>query len=101
MTTQAELLQLAEKHKDNPAVRILLTSLTQAQDQAIQRLKATISMAGTLEKGVQLHPGYAVSNDPSSFVATAAQASAAIAGMSADLMSLACLLENLGEQISY
>jgi hypothetical protein len=101
MTTQSELVQLAQKHADNPAVSILLTSLTESKHMAEQALGATQAICGSYAEAVKGTPGFAVSYDPSDLAKFASKAVAGIARMSADYSNLACVLQRLGEDISY
>lgn len=104
MTTQADLIALANKHIDNPGVKVLLTSIKDAQMQAQSRLQSSRLCNANLLAAVSLNPNSAshVSNTMANELAAyAAQAAAYMHIMSSDLMNLACLLEKLGEEISY
>tara|TARA_B100001105_G_scaffold77022_1_gene60910 strand:- start:4179 stop:4490 length:312 start_codon:yes stop_codon:yes gene_type:complete len=100
-TTQAQLLELAKKHAENPVVTALRTSLLESKNIAAA---AHQGLEGHLE--AQRHaiagvPGFSVTIDNSDFVATAAKASAALSRMAGDYLTLACVLQALGEDISY
>lgn len=100
-TTQAELMELAQKHLDVASVQALLLSIHEAQAQAQSSLLATKSSSASLLEAARLAEGYRVGPDHSDFVATAAKATAALARMSTLLLTLASCLNSLGEDVSY
>jgi hypothetical protein len=100
-TTQAQLLELADKHKANPTVAMLLTSLSEARLIAQQGLRAVRAAADLLERSVAAEPGFSVGSDHTSIVTDAAKASGGLARMWSDYLALAIVLQSLGEDVSY
>lgn len=101
MTTQAELLQMAERHTSDKAVRLLLMSLSEARVQAQQHLTYMESASKVLQLAVKASEGFSVSHDHSEYVQRAAKACACAQRMANDFVTLACILEHLGESVSY
>lgn len=100
-TTQAELMEIAQKHLNVAAVQSLLLSIHEAQTQARVNLMATLSGSASLVKAAAFEEGYRVGYDHSDFVATASKASAALSRISTLLTTLASVLGSLGEEVSY
>ena len=101
MTTQSELLKLADRHTDNKAVCLLLLSLSEARTAARQHLHYVAAASKTLELAVQAQEGYSVGYNQSDYVTAAAKASSLVERMAADFVTLAGVLRGLGEDICY
>ncbi len=101
MTKQHELIALGEKHNANPGVAAVLLSITEAQAIAKGNLGIVKTASETLALAAAFVPGYGVSPDHSDFVANAAKAAAALSVLNANCLTLATLLQALGEPISY
>jgi DNA topoisomerase VI subunit A len=100
-TSQAQLVELAKKRKDQAAVQAILLSIHEAQSQARMHLGVVQSSAGSLASAVELKEGYWVGHDQSPLVETATKAAIALARISTLLVTLASALSALGEQIEY
>lgn len=101
MTTQAQLVELAMKRQDNPGVRALLLSLTEAKTQ-LQLAKTQLNAAGqAVDYALAGEPDFSIPLDSSHIVVSAAKMSAAMTRMASDYINLATVLQALGEDISY
>jgi hypothetical protein len=100
-TTQAELMALAQKHRDTIGVRALLLSISEARDIARHTLAVMGQDSEVMQKAVEFEEGYWVGIDHSRMVATTANASAALTNISILLKTLASTLSSLGEEVSY
>ena len=101
MTTQREILALGKKHESQAAVRVLLGSIAESQVAVKQALGTVRAMTETLERASMAEEGFSLSPDHSDLVAQAAKASAGMAKIYQDMFNLACVLQALGEDISY
>lgn len=101
MNAQAKLLELAQKHRENPAVSTLLTSLLECRTVANQHLDLMCSMAAVRSAALEGREGYTVPYDNSDLVTASAKASGALSRMAGDFSNLACVLQALGEDIHY
>lgn len=101
MTTQTQLLQLAEKHKGSPAIDAILLALMEDKVQAGLQLRLLQSQSEIMQKAVNGEPGYRVVNDYSDIVTAVARASTAASRMASSYLTLATVLQSLGEDISY
>lgn len=101
MTTQKQLMELAQKHTDHVGVRALLPSIHQANGEALQYLTMLNSSSETLQKGVSREDGYAVMRDNSALMMHAFKASSALDRVAAYYVDLAVVLELIGEKVEY
>ena len=101
MTTQAQLLDIAQKHVDNPTVRTLLASLAEARYLAQFNLDQASSLVDIRRRALAGQEGFTVPLDSSDLVTAAAKASAALTRMAYDYLTLASALTSLGEDINY
>lgn len=98
--TQSDLRAMAEKHRGtNVAVSAILTSLLECEIQAKQHLGAVRGYVGIVEKAVEGEPDYRVMLDQSDLVTSAAKAATALSRIAADYMTLATILQGLGENV--
>jgi hypothetical protein len=101
MTTQAELLELAEANrKFQPAIDVVLQSIQEAQANARVALGAMQDIAKRRE-GVDFLYGFCVMLDNSDVVATASKAATAMTLIATNLTTLAVLLQQAGLDVSY
>lgn len=100
-TTQAELIALAEKHKDNSTVQSILVSIKESQGLVTIYLRSVELASGTLAKAAAFEEGYRVSFDHSDFVDHAAKVSNALSRISILLSTLVSVLTALGEEVLY
>ncbi|MNR71895.1 hypothetical protein D3C71_25740 [compost metagenome] len=101
MNRQQQLLNLAQSHQDQPAVRALLTSIQEAQAAAQNSLRVLRAATGTLEQASALEDGFSVGLDNSQLAAEAAKAGAALSRMAYDFMTLAQVLQAQGASVDY
>ena len=102
MTTQAELLKLAMKKKDEyPAISTVLVSIAEHQAQARMSLGALSGISATRLIGVNIQEGFSVTLDNTDIIQAAAQASASMTCIASHFMTLACLLTQIGVEHSY
>lgn len=100
-TTQAELLELADKHQNNVTVRNLCVSLKELRT-GVQTAHAQMeAYVATQRRALAGDDGFSVSLDNSHLMTAAAKACAALTSMSHIYMVLASALTELGENISY
>jgi len=99
--TQAQLFALSEKYVENPGVSALRTSLLEAKTIALAAHQGVEAHLGVQRRALAGEPGFSVALDNSEFVATAAKAAAAMSRMAGDFMTLACVLQQLGEEVHY
>ena len=99
--TQAQLLELSEKHAENPIVMALRTSLLESKNIATVAQKGVEAYLGAQRNALAGEPGFYVSLDNSDFVAAAGKAAAALSRMAGDYLTLACVLQSLGEEVPY
>jgi hypothetical protein len=100
-TSHAQLLLLADKHAANPLVGALRTSLLESKNIADAAQRSVEAHLGVQRNALDNVPGFSVSLDNSDFVAAAAKAAAALSRMAGDYLTLACVLESLGENVFY
>lgn len=100
MTTQAELLQLAEKYADNPAVKVLITSIKEATTQLKLNLKSAKLRIEIFEDALEKED-QDITGDFSHYAAYSSRIMGGVTRLTSDYMNLACILEMLGEKISY
>lgn len=98
-TTQADLKRLAQKHRENPAVRALITSMLECEIQAKQHMGAVTGHVGVAERALEGDDGFKVVLDQADLVLHASKAATALSRLAGDYMTLACVLSGLGEQI--
>jgi hypothetical protein len=101
--SQHEVVELAQKYKDNPGVATLLSTLTEARCLAERHLSSASGYAtATLE--VLRNPAQAGRSIPYSSADTvtdAAKAASALDLYARTVINLACVLESLGEEVIY
>jgi hypothetical protein len=100
-TTQAELIALAQKHKDVPAVKSILVGIKDSQALVTIHLRSVELASGTLAKAAAFEEGYRVAFDHSDFVDSAAKVSNALSRISVLLTTLVSVLTALGETVEY
>ena len=101
MTTQAELLELAKKYKDNNGVKLILLSLSESRNAVENHLSFVETRIRSFKLGIHSKDGYSVHGGQSEFVQSAYELAAAVERMAWDFTTLACMLEGLGEEIKY
>ena len=101
MTTQAELIKLAEKHKSNPAISALLLSLQEARMMVQPSIQAMQGSANVVDLALKGEPDFSIPLDNSHIVVQAAKLSASLTRMASDFFTLATVLQALGEDVSY
>lgn len=101
LTNQFQLMEAAEKYKDsNAGVRILLASINEAKNSAIQSKNMLTMLMNRTEQQL-FNPAWHISYDQSEIVANAHRLSQSMHRASCALVDLACLLETLGEHVEY
>lgn len=101
MTTQAQLIELAEAHRYDAGVRALLLSIAEARMQVGPSLRALRAAADATDYALKGEDGFRIGIDNVHIVAAAATMSAALTRMAADYSSLASVLEARGVDITY
>jgi hypothetical protein len=100
-TTQAELIALAQKHKDNPIVNSILVGIKESQALVTIHLRSVELTSAMLAKAAVFEEGYRVAFDHSDFVDSAAKVSNALSRISILLSTLVSVLIGLGEEVLY
>ena len=100
-TSQEEIIRLAVKHKDNPAISVLLTSFNESKAAAIQSSHYLDSRIGVALNSIDFKHDFSIPLDNKDIVIEAHKLASAMSSMNMTLMNLACVLQSLGEDIVY
>lgn len=98
--TQKDLLVIAKKHADNPAVQCLLTEI----QMGIARARADYQTVNLYLRSIEdmLNPaGLRDVQSDKDFAGRAANLHACLTSVNSSFGTLACVLEKLGETIEY
>ena len=101
MTTQAELLELAKKYRNNSGIRLILLSLSEARQEAEKNIELISPRLESFKLGIHAENGHGVHRNQSEFVMASYKLAASMEHMASDFFNLATILEGLGEEISY
>jgi hypothetical protein len=102
MTTQAELLQLGEAHREKSnAINTVMVSIRGLQVQALQELKMLENRANMSKMALEFQEGYRVPPDNSDLAMLSARLGASMTAMNSSFVTLACLLAQSGVKHRY
>jgi hypothetical protein len=101
MNAQKNLLDIATKHAENPAIRAILSSIEVTRAQAEVARTTLMGQLDVQARALALEDNFHLTLSQSDCVHTAASLSNAAMALSTLFFTLACALESLGETTGY